>query len=192
MKQWPYLAVFVAFGVPPDWFDRLLPYVVVLLVVLAGVTVGVVFILIDSFYARKQGGTGQMKPILLRILSLSVSFSVLILGFWFSEMTLLMLDDSGIDQVLIFIISIIALVPFIAVSWILMNFADSLWQPPKLSVIRIESFPKSNGPQIAGVISRLTGINGVDDLLKKLPVEFKVEAETSEDLKSQLQQLGCN
>ena len=69
-------------------------------------------------------------------------------------------------------------------------------QPAKLTqelpVIRIESFPKSNGPQIAGVITRYTGMYGVDDLLNKLPVEFEVEAETSEDLKSQLQQLGCN
>ncbi len=130
MRQWPYLAVFVAFGVPPDWFDRLLPYVVVLLVVLAGVTVGVVFILIDSFYKRKQGGTGQMKSI-LRILGHFVWASVLILALWLADMTVLMLDDSGIDQVLIFIISIIALVPFMAVSWILMEVADSLWQPPK-------------------------------------------------------------
>ncbi len=86
---------------------------------------------------------------------------------------------------------IIVSVPAVAVILILAIFGYRK-QPANLAVIRIESFPKSNGPQIAGVISRLTGMYGVDDLLKKLPVEFEVEAETSEDLKSQLQQLGCN
>jgi hypothetical protein len=126
---------------------------------------------------------------ILRILILFVSCFVLILGFWLSERTLLMLDDSGIDQVLILII---ALVPLIAWFLILMKFGDILWQPPKLSVIRIESYPKSNGPQIAGVITRYTGMYGVDELLNKLPVEFEVEAKAFEDLKSQLVQLGCN
>jgi len=65
-------------------------------------------------------------------------------------------------------------------------------QPANLAVMRIESFPKSHGPQIAGVISRYTGMYGVDDLLKKLPVEFEVRADAVEDLKSQLVQLGCN
>jgi len=129
-----------------------------------------------------------MKSI-LRILGNFVWASVLILALWLADMTVLMLDDSGIDQVLIFII---ALVPIIAWGLISMKFGDILSQPPKLSVIRIESFPKSNGPQIAGVITRYTEIDGVDDLLKKLPVEFEVEAKTFVDLKSQLVQLGCN
>lgn len=60
------------------------------------------------------------------------------------------------------------------------------------SMIRIESFPDENGPQIAGVIARYTGIYAVEELLKKLPVEFEVRAESFEDLKSHLDQLGCN
>ena len=59
-------------------------------------------------------------------------------------------------------------------------------------VIRIDSFPEENGRQIAGVITQYTGMYGVDELLAGLPVEFEVEAESFEDLKSQLDQLGCN
>ncbi len=40
-------------------------------------------------------------------------------------------------------------------------------------VIRVDSFPKENGPQIAGVITRYTGMSGVEDLLTKLPVELR-------------------
>ncbi len=186
MRQWLSLAVFVAFVVSLACFVRLLQYDLVLSVVLAGLTAGVVSNLIRSFYARKQGGTGQMK-------TLSIGFArflvLIIVGLALLTVTLNMLKDSGLDQSLVFLI---ALVPVIIVGLILMKFGDIPKQPPKLTVIRIESFPKSNGPQIAGVISRLTGMYGVDDLLNKLPVEFEVEAETSEDLKSQLQQLGCN
>ncbi len=60
------------------------------------------------------------------------------------------------------------------------------------SMIRIESFPDENGPQIAGVIARYTGMYAVEELLKKLPVEFEVRAESFEDLKRHLNQLGCN
>ncbi len=186
MRQWLSLAVFVAFVVSLACFVRLLQYDLVLSVVLAGLTAGFVSSLIHSFYARKQGGTGQMKTLFIRF----ARFTVLIfVGLFLLTVTLNMLKDSGLHQGLVFLITP---VPFIIVGLILLKFGDNLWQPPKLSVIRIESFPKSNGPQIAGVISRLTGMYGVDDLLKKLPVEFEVEAETSEDLKSQLQQLGCN
>ena len=59
-------------------------------------------------------------------------------------------------------------------------------------VIRIESFPERNGPQIAGVISRYTGMYGVDELLGNLPAEFEVAAETFEALRTELDQLGCN
>lgn len=58
--------------------------------------------------------------------------------------------------------------------------------------IRIESFPKRNGPQIAGVIARYTGMYGVDELLKNLPAQFEVEAGSFEALKTELDQLGCN
>ena len=130
-----------------------------------------------------------MESILKIYARLSALFA---LGVVLTYITLWILKDLGIHQGLVFII---APVPFIIVGLILVIFSY-LTQPPKLTqelpVIRIESFPKSNGPQIAGVISRYTGMYGVDDLLHKLPVEFEVEAETSEDLKSQLQQLGCN
>jgi hypothetical protein len=194
MREWLYLAVVPVFVFSLACFYRLLQRDLVLSVVPAGVTTWVVYYLIHNFYARslgyvqsrKQGGTGQMKTLFIRF----ARFTVLIfVGLALLNMTLLMLYDSGIDQGLLFII---APVPFIIVGVILMKFGDILKQPPKLTVIRIESFPKSNGPQIAGVISRHTGIDGVDDLLKKLPVEFEVEAETSEDLKSPLVQLGCN
>ena len=59
-------------------------------------------------------------------------------------------------------------------------------------VIRIESFPERNGPQIAGVISRYTGMYGVDELLANLPAQFDVEAANFDGLKSELEQLGCN
>ncbi|MFQ5657716.1 MAG: DUF2628 domain-containing protein [Candidatus Methylomirabilales bacterium] len=59
-------------------------------------------------------------------------------------------------------------------------------------VIRVESFPERNGPQVAGVISRYTGMFGVDELLENLPAQFEVEPETFEDLMSQLEHLGCN
>ena len=59
-------------------------------------------------------------------------------------------------------------------------------------VIRIESFPERNGPQIAGVISRYTGMYGVEELLGNLPAEFEVAAETFEALRTELDQLGCN
>lgn len=59
-------------------------------------------------------------------------------------------------------------------------------------VIRIESFPKRNGPHIAGVITAYTGIYGAAELLENLPAQFEVEPETLEDLKRQLEQLGCN
>ena len=59
-------------------------------------------------------------------------------------------------------------------------------------VIQIESFPKRNGPHIAGVITAYTGIYGAAELLKNLPAKFEVEPETLEDLRRQLEQLGCN
>ncbi len=59
-------------------------------------------------------------------------------------------------------------------------------------VIRIESFPEENGPQIAGLITQYTGMHAVDELLTKLPVEIEVEGESFEPLKNQLEQLGCN
>ncbi len=59
-------------------------------------------------------------------------------------------------------------------------------------VLRIESFPERNGPQIAGVITTYTGMFGVDELLAKLPAEFEVEAANFDGLKSELEQLGCN
>ncbi len=58
-------------------------------------------------------------------------------------------------------------------------------------IIRIESFPEENGPQIVGAITRYTGMYGVDELLAKLPVEIDVEPEGYEDLKRLLDQLGC-
>lgn len=60
------------------------------------------------------------------------------------------------------------------------------------SVIRIESFPEANGPRIASLIARYTGMYAVDELLEKLPVEFEVKAENFETLRGHLEQLGCN
>lgn len=59
-------------------------------------------------------------------------------------------------------------------------------------VIRIESFPEENRLWIAAVITRYTGMYAVDELLATLPVEFEVEDECFEAIKSQLDQLGCN
>ncbi len=59
-------------------------------------------------------------------------------------------------------------------------------------VMRIESFPEENAPQIAGVMTRYTGMFGVDDLLTNLPAEFEVEPGSFEALNMELYQLGCN